>query len=98
MRFDLNWWNVSMFCIIPILSVVLVFFIKRKFLWIAPMISTALSSIVSIIAMPSILRNREHRAMFFGISIPIQLVIVIILTVIAYLVAYILKRKKAKRV
>jgi len=98
MRFDLNWWNVSMFCIIPILSVVLVFFIKRKFLWIAPMISSALSSIVSIIAMPSILRNREHRAMFFGISIPIQLVIVIILTVIAYLVAYILKRKKAKRV
>ena len=98
MRFDLNWWNVSMFCIIPILSVVLVFFIKRKFLWIAPMISTALSSIVSIIAMPSILRNREHQAMFFGISIPIQLVIVIILTVIAYLVVYILKRKKAKRV
>ena len=98
MRFDLNWWNVSVFCIIPILSVVLVFFIKRKFLWIAPMISTALSAIVSIIAMPSILRNREHRAMFFGISIPIQLVIVIILTVIAYLVAYILKRKKAKRV
>jgi len=98
MRFDLNWWNVSMFCIIPILSVVLVFFIKRKFLWIAPMISTALSSIVSIIAMPSILRIREHQAMFFGISIPIQLVIVIILTVIAYLVVYILKRKKAKRV
>ena len=98
MRFDLNWWNVSVFCIIPILSVVLVFFRKRKFLGIAPMISTALSAIVSIIAMPSILRNREQRAMFFGISIPIQLVIVIILTVIAYLVAYILKRKKAKRV
>ena len=92
MRFDLNWWNVSVFCIIPILSVVLVFFRKRKFLWIAPMISTALST------MPSILRIREHRVMFFGISIPIQLVIVIILTVIAYLVAYILKRKKAKRV
>ena len=98
MRFDLNWWNVSVFCIIPILSVVLVFFIKRKFLWITPMISTALSAIVSLIAMPSILRIREHRAMFFGISIPIQLVIVIILKVIAYLVAYILKRKKAKRV
>lgn len=94
MRFDLNWWNVSVFCIIPILSMVLVFFRMRKFLWIAPMISTALSTIVSIIAMPSILRIREHRTMFFGISIPIQLVIVIILTVIAYLVAYILKRKK----
>ena len=96
MRFDLNWWNASLCCIIPILSVVIVFFIKRKLLWIAPMISTALSTFVSIIAMPSVLRNREHRAMLFGIAIPIQLVIVIILTVIAYLVAYILKRKKAK--
>lgn len=98
MRLDLNWWNISVFCIIPILSVVLVFFRKRKFLWIAPMFSTTLSTIVSIIAMPSVLRNREHRAMLFGISIPIQLVIVIILTVLAYLVAYILKRKKTKSV
>ena len=93
-RIDWNWWNVSVFCIIPIFSVITVFFLKRKLIWIAPLISTALSTIVSIIAMPSILRNREHRAMFFGISIPIQLVIVIILTVVAYLFAYILKRMK----
>ena len=98
MRFDLNWWNASVFCIIPVLSVVIVFFIKRKLLWIAPFVSTVLSVIISIVASPSILSNREHRAMFWGIVIPIQLVIVIILTVIAYLVAYILKRKKAKRV
>ena len=94
MRFDLNWWNVSVFCIIPIVSVLVVYFVKRKFLWAAPLISTVLSIVISIIAMPSMLSNREHRAMFFGISIPIQLVIVIILTVIAYLVAYILKRKQ----
>lgn len=96
MRFDLDWWNASVFCIIPVLSVVIVFFIRRKLLWIAPLVSTILSIIVSIIASPSILSNREHRAMFFGISIPIQLVIVIILTAVAYLVAYILKRKNAK--
>ena len=94
MGVDWNWWNTSLFCIIPILSVVIVFFIKRKFLWIAPLISTVLSVVISIIPMPSLLSNREHRAMFFGIAIPIQLVIVIILTVIAYLVAYILKRRK----
>ncbi len=94
MGVDWNWWNASLFCIIPILSVVIVFFIKRKFLWIAPLISTVLSVVISIIPMPSLLSNREHRAMFFGIAIPIQLVIVIILTVIAYLVAYILKRRK----
>ena len=97
MRVDWNWWNISLFCIIPILSVVIVFFIKRKFLWIAPLISTVVSVVISIIAMPSLLSNREHRAMFFGIVIPIQLVIVIVLTVIAYFVAYILKRKNAKR-
>ena len=94
MRFDLNWWNVSVFCIIPIISVVIVFIVKRKILWMAPLISSVLSVVISIIAMPSILSNREHRAMFFGISIPIQLVIVIILTAIAYLAAYILKCKK----
>lgn len=94
MEIDWNWWNASLFCIISILSVVIVFFIKRKFLWIAPLISTVLSVVISIIPMPSLLSNREHRAMFFGIAIPFQLVIVIILTVIAYLVAYILKRRK----
>lgn len=94
MGVDWNWWNASLFCIIPILSVVIVFFIKRKFLWIAPLISTVLSVVISIIPMPSLLSNREHRTMFLGIAIPIQLVIVIILTVIAYLVAYILKRRK----
>ena len=96
MTFDLNWWNASVFCIIPVLSVVIVFFIRRKLLWIAPLVSTVLSISVSIVASPSILSNREHRAMFFGISIPIQLVIVIILTAVAYLVAYLLKRKNAK--
>ena len=96
MSFDLNWWNALVFCIIPVLSVVIVFFIRRKLLWIAPLVSTVLSIAVSIVASPSILSNREHRAMFFGISIPIQLVIVIILTAVAYLVAYLLKRKNAK--
>lgn len=94
MRIDLDWWNISLFCIIPILSVVIIFFVKRKLLWIAPLISTVLSVVISMIAMPSILSYSEHRAMFFGIAIPIHLLIVIILTVIAYFVAYILKRKK----
>ena len=96
MRFDLNWWNILVFCIIPIFSVVIIFFMKRKLLWIAPLISTVLSIVVSMIAMPSILRNNEHRAMLFGIAIPIQLGIVIVMTVIAYLVAYMLKRKQKR--
>ena len=94
MKIDINWWNISLFCIIPILSIIIIFFVKRKLLWIAPLISTVLSVVISIITMPSILSYSEHRAMFFCIAIPIHLIIVIILTVIVYFVTYILKRKQ----
>lgn len=90
----LNWWNVSVFGIIPVLSVITIFFAKRKFLWLAPLLSTALSVVISIIAMPSIMTYREYRAMFFGISVPIQLAIVIALTLTAYFVAHILNQKQ----
>ena len=90
----MDWWNVSVFGIIPVLSVLLVFFIKRKVLWVAPLISTVLSVVISVVAMPSILSNGETRAMFFGISIPMHLVIVVVLTATAYLVAYLFKRKQ----
>lgn len=86
----MDWWNVSVFGITPVVSVLLVFFVKRKFLWTAPLLSTVLSIAISVLAMPSILSDN----MFWGISIPIHLAIVIILTATAYLVAYILKRKQ----
>ena len=83
-----------MFGVIPVLSVLLVFIVKRKILWITPLISTILSVAASMIAVPSLLSDNEHSAMFWGISIPIHLVIVVIVTAFAYLAAYILKRKK----
>ena len=61
----MDWWNISVFGVIPVLSVSIVFCFKRKFLWATPLISTALSVIVSLTAMPSILSNNEYRAMFF---------------------------------
>ena len=94
MRIDINWWNISLFCIIPILSVGIMFFLKRKLLWTAPLISILSSIVMSTIAMPSILSYREHRAMFFGIAIPIHFIIVIFLTASAYFVAYILKQRQ----
>ena len=90
----MDWWNILIFGAIPVLSVLLIFFVKKKCLWVAPFISTGLTVAVSMIAMPSILSNNEHSAMFWGISIPIHLMIVVILTAIAYLMAYILKRKQ----
>jgi len=97
-RWDI--WNVVLFGVIPVLSVVIVFCVKRKFLWVAPLISTALYVIANIIAMPSLLSyilsvtNNEYRAMFLGIAVPMHFVIALILTIIAYIVAHILKQKQ----
>lgn len=89
----MNWWNISVFYIIPIASVVFFFFWKRKYLWMAPLISTAISVVISLLAMPSILSDAEHRNMFFGISIMLHILIVVVLTAIAYVVAHCLDKK-----
>lgn len=89
----MNWWNISVFYIIPIVSVVFFFFWKRKYLWMAPLISTAISVVISLLAMPSILSDAEHRNMFFGISIMLHILIVVVLTVIAYAASRFLAKK-----
>ena len=90
----MNWWNVVFFGIIPILTVTLIFFVKRKLLWAAPFVSTVLGVVISVVAMPTIISYSEHRAMFFVLVVPGHFVIGIILTVAAYFVAHILKQKK----
>ena len=89
----MNWWNISVFCIIPIISVTFFFLWKRKYLWIAPLISTLISIAISLLAMPSILSDAEHHNMFFGISIMLQILIAVVLTVIVYVVARFLDKK-----
>lgn len=89
----MNWWNISVFYIIPIVSVVFFFFWKRKYLWMAPLISVVISVVISLLAMPSILSDAEHRNMFFGISIMLHILIVVVLTVIAYAAARFLAKK-----
>lgn len=89
----MNWWNISVFYIIPIVSVVFFFFWKRKYLWMAPLISVVISVVISLLAMPSILSDAEHRNMFFGISIMLHILIVVVLTVIAYAASRFLAKK-----
>lgn len=89
----MNWWNISVFCIIPIVSVVFFFFWKRKYLWMAPLISTAISVVISLLAMPSILSDAEHRNMFFGISVMLHILIAVGLTALAYAAARFLAKK-----
>ena len=92
--------NGLIYGVIPLFTVVIIFFLKRKLLRVAPLISTALAAITymmlfSVLGMPvaELLGNSEWRAFFF-LAMLIQFVIVITLTVIAYFIAYILKRKK----
>lgn len=92
--------NVLIYGIIPLLTVVVIFFIKRKLLWAAPLTSTALFVFtyltvfsVSGIEVSDLFGNSEWRG-FFLLAMLIQLVIVITITVVAGLIAYILKRKK----
>lgn len=93
----MNWWNISVFYIIPIVSVIFFFLWKRKYLWMAPLISTLISIAISLLAMPSILSDAEHRNMFFGISVMLQILIAVVWTAIAYVVAYFWDRKGKKK-
>lgn len=92
------WWNVLIFGIIPILTVAFIFIVKKKLLWIAPLISTVLAFISYMIALVPItivelFNNGEWRG-FFLLAMLMQLVITVVLTVIAYFVVYILKQKQ----
>ncbi|MBQ2883217.1 MAG: hypothetical protein IJE43_05515 [Alphaproteobacteria bacterium] len=97
----MDWWNILIFGIIPVLTVVIIFVVKRKRLWIAPLVSTALAFITYMIALgiitpPKLLEffgYSESRG-FFILAMLMHLGIVVALTAIAYLVAYLLKRKQ----
>ena len=94
----MDWWNILIFGIIPALTVVVIFIVKRKLLWIAPLISTVFAVIAVLIALSPItivevFSNNEWRG-FFLLAMLMHLVITVVLTVIAYFSAYILKQKQ----
>ena len=95
------WWNILIFRVIPVLTVVVIFIVKRKLLWAAPLISTALALITYMVALAPItitelFSNGEWRGVFL-LAIFMHLVITVVLTAIAYFVAYILKTCIHKR-
>lgn len=97
----MDWWNILIFGIIPVVTVGIMLIVKRKLLWTAPLISMVLAFITYMIALEIInpsemlvfFRNNEYRG-FFILAMSMHLGIVVVLTVIAYLIVYILKRKK----
>lgn len=98
----MDWWNIIIYGVIPVLTVLAIFFVKRKWLWIAPLISTVLAFSTYMIALDIIIKPSQF-IKFFSISeyrgflllaMLLQLGIVITLTVLAYLLAYILKKHK----
>ena len=94
----MDWWNILIFGVMPVLTVVVIFIVKRRLLWVAPLISTVLAFITYMIALAPItivelFSNNEWRG-FFILAMLMHLGVVVVLTVVAYLVAYILKRKE----
>lgn len=100
----MDWQNTLIFLIIPVFTVSIVFFIKKKLLWLSPLISTILAFVAYMMnfrlgGMQSpiikIFSNNEWRS-FLLLALLIHFVITVIVTMIAYLVAHILKRKQSK--
>ena len=92
------------FGIIPILTVIILFFAKRKLLWLSPFVSTILTFMTYMVIHASqgmqspiikIFSNNEWRA-FLLLALLIHFVITVVVTVIAYLISYILKRNESK--
>ena len=93
-----DWWNILIFGVIPILTVMVVFIVKRKLLWTVPLISAVLAFITYMVALApmtiaEIFSNGEWRG-FFLLAMFMQFAITVVLTLIVYFVAYILKRKQ----
>ena len=88
--------NVLIFVVIPVISVSVLFFMKRKLLWIAPLLSIMLAFVVYAVTLePSIIKafsNNEWRG-FLLLALLIQFSIAVLLTAVGYLLAQILKRK-----
>ena len=88
--------NVLIFVVIPVISVSVLFFRKRRLLWIAPLLSIMLAFVVYAVTLePSIIKafsNNEWRG-FLLLALLMQFGIAVLLTAVGYLIAYILKRK-----
>ena len=88
--------NILIFVVIPVISMSVLFFRKRKRLWIAPLLSVMLAFAVYAITLePSIIKifsNNEWRG-FLLLALLMQFGIAVLLTAVGYLIAYILKRK-----
>ena len=96
----MDWWNVLIFGIIPVLTVAIMFFFKRKLLWVSPLISTVLAFITYMIALAPItivelFSNNEWRG-FFILAMLLHIVIVVTLTTAAYFITRLLKEKPHK--
>ena len=95
--FGLNLFCTVIFILIPILSVLLFVLLKRKFLWIAPLLSTALVSVLTLIVMGPLFWIDESIGVFFYIIVPVQFIITVAWALLAYAAVRILRHMGEKR-
>ena len=84
--------NTILFILLPIVTVLGFSIFTKKLLWLAPVVSTLCFILICIFLMPDILTLSEYQQIFWFITTPLHLIIVVILTVIVYVISYVIKK------
>lgn len=84
--------NTILFILLPIVTVLGFSIFTKKLLWLAPVVSTLCFILICIFLMPDILTVSEYQQIFWFISMPLHLMIVVLLTIMVSVITYVIKK------
>ena len=88
-----TFWQAALFGGLQILWVAVLFFAKRRLLWLAPVLSTVCAVVLTLALIPEILNGTSHGSIFWGITLPMHIGIALVLTALASGLALLLKKR-----
>lgn len=88
-----TFWQTALFGGLQLLWVAVLFFARRRLLWLAPVLSTACAVLLTLALIPEILDGASHGSIFWGITLPMHIGIALALTALAGGVALLLKKR-----
>lgn len=86
--------NILQFLVLPLVTVILFYAVKRKYLWTAPIVSSAVWLLLWTIFEPITWKYAEYWQMLLFICLPLHFMSAALYTLSAYLLLWILKRRK----
>ena len=84
--------NTILFILLPIVTVLGFSIFTKKLLWLAPVVFTLCFILICIFLMPDILTVSEYQQIFWFISMPLHLMIVVLLTIMVSVITYVIKK------